>query len=268
MVPAGASAVPQTPPPAAGDLAPALADATLVAARAALAEATATAASLDARVLRLRELLETSGRRLAARQAGQAEQGALAGSLRAQLAERHRQLDVHQQGVAARELRIRLSRQTLLETSHKLEALRARGGVAEEALRAKSVQLGVLTERLRERRLQKLELQRLELVQRVRVGPERWRPPTRCDEALAAWRAAAAARRVNLERLRGGVLLWRAAALHAAMVAWREAGAARAHDGRVVEQRRRRALRALEASAEANVFARSPELERLARKDK
>ena len=115
------------------------------------------------------------------------------GTMRELVEERRRLLDAHTQDLAARELRIRLSRQGLAESGSKLEELRKRGCLAEEELRVRSLQLGKASERLVERRQQLLALQRLRLQQRVRVGTSRWVEAHLQDMALQRWRERARA---------------------------------------------------------------------------
>ncbi len=74
------------------------------------------------------------------------------------------------QGNAACELRLALTRQCLADSGRKLEALRARGAIAEDLHRERTIQQGTLTERLLERREQLKELIRFALEQRVRVA--------------------------------------------------------------------------------------------------
>ena len=141
--------------------------------------------------------------------------------LRLRADERARMLESHQEGLEARDIRVALSRQLLHEGGQKLEVLRARGGAAEEVLRARSFQLGVVTERLRERRQQMgdLAMRRLEL--RVRLGLAKWLPQHRLSEALAAWLGALAGQKADAARAERAVMIWRNTTLHRALRTWR-----------------------------------------------
>eukprot|EP00966_Prymnesium_polylepis_P292860 6763938-Prymnesium_polylepis.1 len=141
--------------------------------------------------------------------------------LRVRADDRTTTLGMHRAGLAARETRLVLSRQCLHEHAQKIEVLRARGGVAEELLRARSFQLGVASERLRERRQQLGDLTRRQLELRVRLGISKWLPQHLCAEALASWHAALTARRANRERQGGAVAKGRRTALQRALSVWR-----------------------------------------------
>lgn len=103
--------------------------------------------------------------------------------------ERARQLEQQRAALEARERRIALSRESLVDHGKTLEVLRARAGVLDEVLRARSFQLGSASERLRERRQQFRELARRRLEVRVQLGTAQWLAMHLCSEALNRWRS-------------------------------------------------------------------------------
>lgn len=231
-------------------------DLKLAATQAALRDADAAGRALDARLGVARSLLAHASKRLGAATDGRDFLEERADDLHKMVEERGRRVELLHEGAAACELRLALSRQCLADSGRKLEALRARGGVAEEVHREKTIHLGTLGERLLERREQLRELTRFALEQRVRVGLPHWLPARQQETALGQWREGIAAERRQRERLRGAVLLWQSANLGWALRGWR--AALRAPDEQfILEARRAKALRGLEHAAEARAEATS-----------
>jgi hypothetical protein len=219
---------------------------------AALREADAAGRELQAKLSVARMLLSSAGQRLANQTDGQAYLEDRAVELQQMLDEHTRRVDMLHEGAAACELRLALSRQCLADSGHKLEALRTRGGIAEEVCREKTIQLGKIGERLLERREQLRELVRFSLEQRVRCGLAQWRPEALLSDALSLWRGSIIAQAALRERLRGVGLLWQSASLHAALRTWK---AARRRPGTLasLDKRRQNALRGLERAAEDRI---------------
>ena len=187
---------------------------------AACEEAEATKLALDAKLTVMKAFLESSSKRLEARLADEASLRARGDELSVQEDTVTRTVSTLQEAIDACEQRLGLTKQLLHEGGLKLEALRARGGVAEEVHRDKTIQLGVLGERCLERNQQLKQITLHCLEQRLRVGLDAWRPTQRRAEALEAWCVVASKRRRHKERLQGCALLWRASALHRAMTRW------------------------------------------------
>ena len=155
---------------------------------AAVREAEAELAKLDSRI-ELAQVLLAARRQ---RREDRAEQR-LALEVRAlelkPIAEAARErVDMLHEGVAAAERRLALSRRCLAESAPKLEALRTRRAVAEEQYRVETIQLGLLHERLRERKHQLMALQHRTLDQRVRIGLGAWRARHTREDAFLRWR--------------------------------------------------------------------------------
>lgn len=218
--------------------------------RSALREAELQSIIMEARLARGREQLSDTIHRLEARQAGKIVVDEQIDDLRARTAERDRELDLHTEALAARELRITLCRQLLKDDWAKLETLRYRGALAEELLRVKSLELGRVSEELSDRRRQLTAFSRHRLEQRVRVGIERWLPAHLCDEALGVWRERIASRHRQRERLRGVVRIWGGSALHAAWTSWRGFVSGAARRAKRADRTRAQALTTLEAAVE------------------
>jgi hypothetical protein len=169
--------------------------------------------------------------------------------LRAALEQKTRRLDSLHEGVAACELRLALLRECLADSAPRLEALRAEGGVAEERHRVKAIQLGLLNERLRERKQQLQQLQRYTLEQRVRVGSAQWARRHACDAAVAGWRAGIALQIAARERKARAASAWRVLVLKRSLSAWRDRRLGHSDDRQDHEEQgdwRQRALETLE----------------------
>lgn len=193
----------------------------LAAHAAAVRQAEAEHAVLEGRLALARSLLSAATRREQERLEGEDALQERLADLRKLLPEREAALETLHEGAAACELRRSLSRQLLADRGQKLEALRARGGITEEVVREKTIQLGALNGRLRERAQQRRELLRFRLEQRVRVGLGQWLPPHLRDAAMRTWQAVLALQREQHERSHGASLLWRASALRRAFQRWR-----------------------------------------------
>lgn len=193
------------------------ADVELLARAAAVREEERIAAQLEARISLARSLTDATAKRLDERH----EARLVLAERQEALQAAQQRLDMLHQGVAACELRLGLSRQRLVESGQQLEVLRARGAVAEEFHRSKTIQLGVLSGRLQERRQQHVELQRAALDQRLRVGVAAWRPRYVREEALGRWRTYLAGLHARRARSHDALELWSSTALHRAVRAWR-----------------------------------------------
>ena len=174
---------------------------------AACEEAEAMAIALGAKLSVLRDHLEATKLRVKERDATAASLVERAEDLAAREHDSQVAVELIREGNAACDQRITLTKQLIQESARKIEALRARGGVAEEMHREKTIQLGVVGERLLERgqQLRAMTLHCME--QRLRVGLEAWLPMQRRAEALAKWREAAASRREKNERLLGAAMV-------------------------------------------------------------
>ena len=132
-------------------------------------------------------------------------------------------------GLAARTQRLTLSQDTLLETSQKMELLRMRHCRAAEHLRARSNDLGILADRIAERRQQLHALKVQALMVRLRMGCGRSPPLQKRELALAVWRKHVAKEQQARKNLRRAALRFRASTLLAGLFRWQAActGAAR-----------------------------------------
>ena len=208
-----------TSPP--GELTPA--PTTVAAASAALRDAEADLSATDATLAKLNETVAAAHKRL--------EQGSTSivlnrsqlTALQTQKRQCQVQLMRHADGLAAREQRLLLSRDCLMDTSQKMEVLRLRHCHATESLRARSSDLGVLGARLTERRQQLRSLQTQILMTRLKLGQGRYPPSQRRASAFNAWRVRIAESGAMIEAHRRAALRWRAAQLLTGLRNWQAA---------------------------------------------
>ena len=196
---------------------------TVASASAALRDAEAEHAATEALVASKRE-------ELAARKAKTEEASNSLVLSRSQLSalqtqKRHCQLQLGRwsDGLAAREHRLALSRDTLLETSQKMEALRLRGCAASEQLFLRSSELGQLADRLAERRQQLRSLRSQTVMLRLQLGQGRWPPKEKRERAFALWRSRLAQIERTRENLRRAALRFRGATLLGGLRRWMSA---------------------------------------------
>ena len=205
---------------------------------AAVEEAETLRCALDAKLSVMRSFLASRSAQFEEREVDVASMKTAAAELTSREVATKENIHNLKEGIGACEQRLALTKQLLHEGARKLEALRARGGVAEESHREKTIQLGVLGERLLERGQQVRALTLHCLEARLRIGLDAWLPTQRCAEALERWRAGAAERSAKREKMRGAALLWRAGALHGTLVSWQR-GCARPTELEVLAQERR-----------------------------
>lgn len=167
--------------------------------RAAIEEARREEASLDAQLAVHKSILQHKSTRLAEVEADTAALLQRADELEEREFAAEEKIVMMKEGIDACDQRLVLTKQLMAESARKLEALRARGQVAEESHREKTIQLGVLGERLLERKQQLQQLTKHCLEQRLRVGLENWRPLQTRAEGLRRWREHAAKNKATAE---------------------------------------------------------------------
>lgn len=192
--------------------------------RAACEEAEATRDALAAKMMVLRDHLKAYNERVERRDATAESLKERSEELALHAHDSEQTVELMREGISACDKRLDLTKQLLRESARKLEALRTRGGVAEEMHRAKTIALGVAGERLLERAQQLRAVTLHCMEQRLRVGLDTWLPMQKRGLALAKWRDAATSRRARLERLHGASRIWGVGALQHAVDVWLQRG--------------------------------------------
>ena len=196
---------------------------TAAAASTALRDAQADLSATDAQLAKLNESVAAAKERLERGSTSMTLHRSQLSALQTQKRQCQMQLTRHADGLAAREQRLLLSRDCLLQTSQKMEVLRLRHVHATESLRARSSDLGVLAARLTERRQQLRSLQTQILTTRLKLGQGRYPPSQRRASAFATWNVRIAESAAMLEAYRRAALRWRAAQLLSGLRSWQAA---------------------------------------------
>ena len=195
--------------------------------RTAIHEAEAAGGAADHKLQTLHRQLQSISNRLDAARHEKLASSERARLLRDEIGQLKHQLARNHAAIEARDRRIELSRESLRESSAKLESLRVRHQIGQSRLHARVMHLGTLHERALVRAQQHAGLSRQRTRERLATGVPRWLdaadglPSQHFDECWARWRDAAARRGRCKAVARAAVERMRHSELALAMRAWR-----------------------------------------------
>ena len=195
--------------------------------RTAIHEAEAAGGAADHKLQTLHRQLQSISNRLDAARHEKLASSERARLLRDEIDQLKHQLARNHAAIEARDRRIELSRESLRESSAKLESLRVRHQIGQSRLHARVMHLGTLHERALVRAQQHAGLSRQRTRERLATGVPRWLdaadglPSQHFDECWARWRDAAARRGRCKAVARAAVERMRHSELALAMRAWR-----------------------------------------------